>query len=214
MNQREKRLILVGLVLIICAPVLIEWLESDDHQKPNSQALAGKSINNSMSPQAKFALNRAQSKRSVTLTNPRNIFAPLKEPTKPKVAKPPAPVIEKAPPIRLPTPKRLPPPPSPPPPPPPLQPTGPTPAELAAQEAKQQMKQYTFLGYLRKEGERQAFLSKGQALYVVKGGERFEGDLEMKSIAPTEVVLSKYVKQAGTTVEATLVLSKNRQGDL
>ncbi len=128
----------------------------------------------------------------MTLKNPRNIFAPLKNPHVPKkVQAPPAP----------PPPKR--------PPPPPPQPTGPSPAELAARQAEQEMKQYTFFGYLTKEGVQQGFLSKGHEIYIVKQGEVFEDDLEIKSIDPMEIVLSKYIEEVGTTVEATLPLTKD-----
>ena len=70
------------------------------------------------------------------------------------------------------------------------------------------MQQYTFLGYLTKEGVQQGFLSKGEEIYIVKQGERVENDLEIKAIGPTEIVLSKRVKQAGTTVDTTLPLAK------
>lgn len=75
------------------------------------------------------------------------------------------------------------------------------------------MRQYTFLGYLTKEGIQQGFLSKGQEIYIVKQGERFKDELEIKSIAPTAIVLSKQIKQAGTIVETTLPLTKTGQDD-
>ena len=73
------------------------------------------------------------------------------------------------------------------------------------------MQQYKFLGYLTKEGVQQGFLSKGQEIYIVKQGETFKDDLNIKSIGPMAVVLSKRVKQAGTTVETTLPLTKDGQ---
>ena len=73
------------------------------------------------------------------------------------------------------------------------------------------MKQYKFFGYLTKEGVQQGFLKKGDNIYIVKQGEIFEKDFEIRSIGPTEVVLSKYIKQAETTVEATLPLSEDGQ---
>ena len=166
-----------------------------------------------------FALNVPQSRRSMKLKNRRNIFAPLEDPDKrplepqratiaqPPTSPEPAPVIANPPPDALPPPQPFYSP-------APLQPSGPTPAELAAGQAREEMKQYTFLGYLTKEGVRQAFLSKDQALYVVKEGEQFEQDIKLKSIGPMEVVLSKYIKQAKTTVEATLPLTPNEQDDI
>ena len=87
--------------------------------------------------------------------------------------------------------------------------TGPSPNDLAAQQAKQQLKQYQFLGYLTKEGEQQIFLSNGQAIYIVKQGETLEGDIQVKAIEPTSVILSKHLKGSGETVEATLPLTKD-----
>ena len=132
------------------------------------------------------------------LKNPRNIFAPLKNPDVPKKVQvspehpspPPSPVQ----PVRPPASPLL---------------TGPSPAELAAREAKEEMQQYKFFGYLTKEGVQQGFLSKGQEIYIVKQGEVVADDLEIKSLSPMAVVLSKRVKQAGTTVETTLPLTKD-----
>ena len=162
-----------------------------------------------------FALNVPQSRRSMKLKNRRNIFAPLEDPDKrspepqsatiaqPPTSPEPAPLITD--PLPPPQPFYAPPPP---------QPIGPTPAELAAGQAREEMKQYTFLGYLTKAGVRQAFLSKDQALYVVKEGEQFEQEIELKSVGPMEVVLSKYIEQTKTTVEATLPLTPNEQDGL
>lgn len=145
--------------------------------------------------QSALTLNLPESKRTMTLQNPRNIFAPLKDPHVPKTVKapPPPPGLQPARPV------------------PPPQPVGPSPAELAAKHAKEEMQQYTFLGYLTKEGVQQGFLSKGKEIYIVKQGEKFKDDLAIKSIGPTEIVLSKRVKQAGTTVETTLPLTKDGQ---
>jgi len=76
------------------------------------------------------------------------------------------------------------------------------------------MRQYKFFGYLTKEGIQQGFLSNGKMIYIVKRGETLEKGIAIKSLDAAEVVLSKYVKQAGTTVEATLPLTKDKQGGL
>ena len=156
-------------------------------------------MNNPPFPQSEFAFNPSESKRTMTLKNPRNIFTPLKNPDVPQKVQ----VL----------PERPSPPPS------PVQPVrplgspspGPSPAELAARQAKEEMQQYKFLGYLTKEGVQQGFLSKGQEIYIVKQGETFKDDLKIKSIGPMAVVLSKRVKQAGTTVETTLPLTEDGQ---
>lgn len=212
MSRREQALLLAGIVIILSTLALFEWLEPEETQTADPQRRSDAPMNPATSLQAEFVLNVPQSTRSVKLKNRRNIFAPLEAPNHPHGAQPPTPA-EPAPPIMI-----LPPEPLPPPqpfhPPAPLQPTGPTPAELAARQARAEMKQYTFLGYLTKEGVRQAFLSKDEDLYVVKEGERFEQDIEIQSIGPTEVVLSKYIKHAKTTVEATLSLTPNEQDGL
>lgn len=205
--------------MVLSTLALFRWLEPEDGspeprrvQTADPQHRTDTPMNTATSPQAEFVLNVPQSGRSMKLKNRRNIFAPLEDPDTPTIAQPPT-SPEPAPLITIPPPESLPPPqpfysPAPP------QPIGPTPAELAAGQAREEMKQYTFLGYLTKEGVRQAFLSKDQALYVVKEGERFEQDIELKSIGPMEVVLSKYIKQAKTTVEATLPLTQNEQDSL
>ena len=76
------------------------------------------------------------------------------------------------------------------------------------------MQQYKFFGYLTKEGIQQGFLSNGKMIYIVKKGEPLENGIAIKSIDATEIVLSKYIKQVDTTVEATLPLTKDKQGGL
>ena len=156
-------------------------------------------MNNPPFPQSEFAFNPSESKRTMTLKNPRNIFAPLKNPHVPKTVKAPPP--QHVPPPSLQPSRPL----------PSTQPVGPFSAELAVRQAEQEMQQYKFLGYLTKEGVQQGFLSKGQEIYIVKQGEVFENDLEIKSIGSTEIVLSKHVKQAGAIVETTLPLTKDGQ---
>ena len=189
-------LLLLGVVLIMCSLALSEWLEFPQPVSPPLRD--GKSRNDA--PFLTYVLTRnIESKRTMTLKNPRNIFAPLKNPHVPKSvqASPPSPKHFPSPNLQssrlLPSPQS----------------TGPSPADLATREAEQEMKQYKFLGYLTKEGIQQGFLSKGQEIYIVKQGEIVENDLEVKSIGPTAVVLSKHVKQAGTTVETTLLLIEN-----
>lgn len=196
MSQREKTLLLVGFILIVCSLVLSEWLVSTDPQPSNPQLRAGKSMTNPPFPESGFALNVSEYKRTTTLKNPRNIFASLKNPVVPKKVQAPPPPKRQSPP----SPQSYRPPP---------QPTGLSPAELAARQAKEEMQQYQFFGYLTKEGIQQGFLSRGQDIYIVKQGESLRDNLEVQSLGPTAVVLSKYVKQAGTTVETTLPLTKD-----
>ncbi len=197
-RQREKTLLLVGGVLIVCTMAFSEWLEPPNPSSPPLHA--GQPMNNPPVPQSGFALNFPEAKRTTTLKNSRNIFAPLKNPVAPKnvqvSTKTPDPIT--FPPIPSPIPS-------------PTAATGPSPAEVATRQAKEAMQQYKFLGYLTKEGVRQGFLSKNETIYIVKEGETLEKGITIQSIDPTEVVLSRHVKQTGTTVEATLSLTKNKQ---
>ena len=197
MSQREKTLLLGSVMLIVCSLVFWEWLEP-----PNPSRLpphAGQSVNYPSFPQPGLALDVSATKRTMTLKNPRNIFAPLKNPMTSRndqaanvsaTPKPPEP--PPSPTISSPS---------------PFVASGPSPAELAAKQAEREMQQYKFLGYLTKEGVRQGFLSKSETIYIVKQGETLEESITIQSIDATEVVLSKYVRQIGKTVEATLPLT-------
>ena len=142
MSQREKILLLVGVILIICGLAISEWLVPPAPQPSSPRLHVEQSMTNPPFPQSGFALNLSEAKRALTLENPRNIFAPLKNHRVPKKIQAPPPPKRPSPP----PPKRL----SPPPPQsyrpaPPPQPTGPSPAELAVRQAQEEMQQYTFL---------------------------------------------------------------------
>ena len=201
MSRREYTLLLVGVILIACSLALSEWLNPSPPPSPSLHAEQAR--DEPSFSQSGLTLNVPESKRTMTLKNPRNIFAPLKDPDIPKKvqvsSERPSPPPPSAQPASSPT--------SP-------QSTGPSPAELAAKQAKEEMRQYKFFGYLTKEGIQQGFLSNGKMIYIVKRGETLEKGIAIKSLDAAEVVLSKYVKQAGTTVEATLPLTKDKQGGL
>lgn len=67
----------------------------------------------------------------------------------------------------------------------------PTPEEVAAQAAQQEMAQFRYLGYLSREGGNEAFLSKGKELHIVKAGEIVAQRILVKVITPTNVVLQE-----------------------
>ncbi len=200
MTTREKGLLLTGLLLIWGTLMFTDGAEQEDLQyqpsttpgvQPTGQAKRG-------SNPVAFGFDKPL--QTIALNTPRNIFAPLRNPNQPKpqVAKrPPEPntIMPKPQPSRPAPVKKQ------------QQATSPT--ILAAQQARQQLKKYQFLGYLTKAGEQQIFLSNGQAIYIVKQGEMLEGDIQVKSIEPTAVVLSKHLKSIGETVEATLPLTKD-----
>ncbi len=102
--------------------------------------------------------------------------------------------------------------PSPPPPSPQPPPSGPSFADLAGQRAREQLNQFRFLGYLTKGGESQAFLTNGQAIYIVKQGEMLEGRVQVHKIEPETVVLSTQVLETGSHVQATIPLTPDTSG--
>ena len=95
---------------------------------------------------------------------------------------------------------------------PPPPPPGPSAAELAGERARQQLNQFRFLGYLTKGGESQAFLTNGQAIYIVKQGEILEGRVQVNKIEPETVVLSTQVWETGNQVQATIPLTPDTSG--
>jgi hypothetical protein len=115
---------------------------------------------------------------------PKNIFAPL---TTEKVTttrtKPPAPVPLPAPVVAA-----------------PVVPLPPSPEELAAQAARQELAQFRYLGYLSRDGREEAFLSKGRELYIVKSDETIEQRVRVKTVTPAGVTLQETRSQIERTV--------------
>ena len=60
---------------------------------------------------------------------------------------------------------------------------------MAIQQARQQLTQYRFLGYLTTNGEPQGFVGKGQDLFIVRNGEVLEGQVVVSQIEETSVTL-------------------------
>lgn len=88
---------------------------------------------------------------------------------------------------------------------PPVPPPPPSPEEIARQQARHQLAQYRFVGYLTQGGESKAFLGKGREIYVVKTGDLLEERVRVHTIAASSVTLV----DAGTNVEATIPLSQD-----
>ncbi len=120
-------------------------------------------------------LTAARRRAEEAFVAPKNIFAPLPtEKVVPTRAKRPAPAPPPAPAVAAPA---VPPPPS--------------PEELAAQAARQELAQFRYLGYLSRDGNEQAFLSKGKELYIVRSDEIIEQRVRVKSVTPTGVTLQE-----------------------
>jgi hypothetical protein len=196
MTNQQKGLVLVGL--FVAWGGITAYQMSDFSESSVSDLSSTTPQTNSTLPSVK-ALSLDQSfpnfRQMVTFTQPRNIFAPIE--SRKVVAKHQTPVT-----------------------PPPSQPTvappspippGPSPSDLAAQRAQQQLNQFRFLGYLTKGGESQAFLTNGQAIYIVKQGEMLEGQIQVNKIEPETIVLSTQIWETGNQVQATIPLTPKSQ---
>ncbi|MFA9561295.1 MAG: hypothetical protein ACERKU_03085 [Nitrospirota bacterium] len=193
MTNQQKGLVLVGL--FVAWGGLSVYQMSDSSESSSTDNSSTLQQTNSRLPSVKdLSLDQSfpNSRQIVTFSQPRNIFAPLG--LRKVVAKQKTPIT--------PTPSRPTSAPSSPAPPP-----GPSPSDLAAQRARQQLNQFRFLGYLTKGGESQAFLTNGQAIYIVKQGEMMEGQVQVNKIEPETIVLSTQVLETGNQVQATIPLT-------
>ncbi len=191
MTNQQKGMILIGLFLAWGGVTayqmsdLSESVSTDDLQTRVNGGTPFPSVAQ-LSLEESFPNTRQQ----VTFSQPRDIFSPPELRT--RVARP----ATSSPPPSRPsmTPSVAP-------------PSGPSPAELAAQRARQQLNQFRFLGYLTKGGESQAFLTNGQAIYIVKQGEMLDGQVQVHKIDPETIVLSTQVWETGNQVQATIPLT-------
>lgn len=196
MTNQRKWLILGGLIVAWGGLMVFQMSDSTQTDPMTLSATSGTPL-----PALKdLELDKTFSnpRQTAKFSTPRNIFAPpgmrqILEQQETKIAAIPHPA-EKTPP--------------PPPPPPP----GPSAAELAGQRARQQLNQFRFLGYLTKGGESQAFLTNGQAIYIVKQGEMLEGRVQVNKIEPETVILSTQVLETGNHVQATIPLRPETNG--
>lgn len=101
--------------------------------------------------------------------------------------------------------------------PPPPMPSMPSLDELAAQAARQLqenlikqtkdlMAQYRYLGYVYRAGRNQAFLGKGNEIYILKEGDILDGRFLVRSIKATSVMLH----EGRTNVEGWVELDKDQ----
>jgi len=88
-------------------------------------------------------------------------------------------------------------------PPPPPPPPPPSPEEIAAQRARGELSQFRYLGYLNRADREQAFLSRGNDLFIVKRGEAITGTYQLKEVNNNFAV----IQDTATKVEITLALS-------
>lgn len=131
------------------------------------------------------------------LAETKNIFAPLaspKPPPPPAPIKPPAPVL----------------PPPPPPPvalPPPPEVRGPTPEELALAQARTELTEIRYLGFLdRGNGRQEGFFSKRQESLIAAKGTTVFGHFIIKELSGNLAV----IEEAATHAEVTLQLAEGK----
>lgn len=62
--------------------------------------------------------------------------------------------------------------------------------EMAIQQARQQMTQYRFVGYLTTNGEPLAFVGRGPELFIVRSGDVLEGQVVVSVIDETSITLA------------------------
>ncbi|UCE62978.1 MAG: hypothetical protein JSU59_08865 [Nitrospirota bacterium] len=202
MTKQKKGLLLVGL-LVLWGILMFTQFSGESPQPGISFSPVGLSPQQAQTSEKSMDLAQVlePGRQNVSFSNPRNIFAPLtfKKPAPPTPKRKPKPVVAKK---TKPKPKLKKPPP----------PPGPSPGELAAQKARQQLNAYRFLGYIKKGGKSQAFLTKGKDIYIVRQGEVMDGRIHVNRIDPTNIVLSTKVKETGDHIEATIPLTKEKKG--
>jgi Tfp pilus assembly protein PilP len=193
MTNQQKGLVLVGL--FVAWGGLSVYQMSDSSESSSTDNSSTLQQTNSRLPSVKdLSLDQSfpNSRQIVTFSQPRNIFAPLG--LRKVVAKQKTPITQTSSrPTSAPS--------------SPASPPGPSPSDLAAQRARQQLNKFRFLGYLTKGGESQAFLTNGQAIYIVKQGEMMEGQVQVNKIEPETIVLSTQVLETGNQVQATIPLT-------
>jgi hypothetical protein len=198
MTNQRKWLVLVGLFVAWGGMMIFQMSDSSQTDPITHSSTPGTAL----PPIKDLELGDTfpNPRQTAKFSSPRNIFAPLgmqhllaQQATKVRSTSRPTEIT----------------PPDPPPPPPP---PGPSAAELAGQRARQQLNQFRFLGYLTKGGESQAFLTNGQAIYIVKQGEMLEGRVQVNKIEPDTVVLSTQVWETGNHIQATIPLTPDTRG--
>ena len=193
MTNQQKGFVLIGLVLAwgsVTAYQMSEFPESGSSTLATARPQAQSSL-----PSVKdLALEESfpNARKMATFTQPRNIFSPRVSRKKVVVKKQVGKISPSGPSVAQPKPG---PPPS------------PTAAELASQRAREQLNRFRFLGYLTKGGESQAFLTNGEAIYIVKQGEMLDGQVQVNKIEPETIILSTQIHETGSHIQATIPLT-------
>ncbi len=102
----------------------------------------------------------------------------------------------------------------------PAAPPSPSPEELAAQaererqalqvkQAREQMAQYRYVGYLNQNGERKGFVGKGHEIYIVRQGDTLDGRFLVATLDANAVTL----RDAAQNLETTLQLKSDNSSE-
>ena len=172
--MNRQKLLLCALLLILAGSIAYSFLRSPKQERVASLTYAPGATAGARKGQAppKSQPQAAEGEVNLALLDrepprfsgyKRNIFSPIfRDEVKPPPFKPlpPPPRTVKSP---VPLPQAAPPPPPPPPPPP-------TPEELARQAAEAELSKFTFLGFLKKDGQKTVFLSKNNEIFLAKKG--------------------------------------------
>jgi type IV secretory pathway VirB10-like protein len=218
MTNRKQWILLGGLLLLWMAVLAFRVMSEPEPQRVPLKFVSGQVVTREAARSADempVGLRTVGTQVArVSFKDPKNIFAPLDLRTdEEKTAAAQARLLAARKKTEQAAAAAAPAPPAPPP---------PTPEELAAQEAQRQielarqqkeqavqqarkaMGQYRFLGYLTRNGAPQAFLGKGNEIYIVKTGETVEGKIQVTTIDVTTVKLTEQT----TSTEASLPLVK------
>jgi hypothetical protein len=196
LTPRIKGALLGGLLLVWVA---VAWFQIMNQPEPQRVPLTHKSgVAKAVAEPPRPAMSRTRSAGTgqADFKTPKNIFAPLNSPSeivasnpgglrKPRSKKgtPNAPAAEaEAPVVRQPTPE-----------------------ELAIMEARRQLSEFRFLGYLTQQGSRRAFLAKGPETYILKIGEIVDGRILLTSMDATSITLV----ETNTNQKASIPLAQN-----
>jgi hypothetical protein len=160
--DRKKQLL--GVLLVIWALLIVYRVATQEEPKrvplkyKKGQTVSSDQVVSRTPLGMTVQLDRLKDRESVNLKHSKNIFASLQT-------------------FIVPPPPPPPPPPLPPPPPPP------TPEDLAREQARQELSQFRYLGYLNKgPGQDQAFLARDRELFIVGKGEIVSGSIYLRGI--------------------------------
>jgi len=199
MTNQTKIQMLVALLLVWGGTVLFQYLDDAENTSTSSSNVPSSMEFSSTAPGSLIlAKTFPNPRQSTTLSTPRNIFSPFnlyprKQASPQKAPTPKKKNVQSAVQHKM------------------LAPAGPSPIELATQRAQQLLQQFRFLGYIKKSGESQAFLTKGQSIYIVKQGATVEGRILVNRIDPTTIILSTQILESGDYIKAEIPLTKDAQ---